>query len=62
MNLTDYSSQYGVYTLTNGTTMLLPVYVYDGTVEGDAGYQVSFRVVPIDPSYLDLSRVRNSTY
>ena len=62
VNLTDYSSQYGVYTLTNGTTMLLPVYVYDGTIEGDAGYQVSFRVVPIDPSYLDLSTVRNSAY
>jgi hypothetical protein len=62
VDLTGYSSQYGLYTLTNGTTMLLPIYVYDGTVEGDSSYQVSFHVVPIDPSYLDLSAVQNSVY
>lgn len=60
VDLTGYSSQYGVYTLSDGTTMLLPIYVYDGTVEGDSSYQVSFHVVPIDPSYLDLSTVQNS--
>jgi hypothetical protein len=62
VDLTGYSSQYGVYTLSNETTMLLPIYVYVGTVEGDSSYQVSFHVVPIDPSYLDLSAVRNSVY
>jgi len=62
VDLTGYSSQYGLYTLTNGTTMLLPIYVYDGTIEGDSSYQVRFHVVPIDPSYLDLSTVQNSVY
>jgi hypothetical protein len=42
--------------------MLLPIYVYDGTIEGDSSYQVRFHVVPIDPSYLDLSTVQNSVY
>jgi hypothetical protein len=62
VDLTGYSSQYGLYSLTNGTTMLLPIYVYDGTVEVDSSYQVRFHVVPIDPSYLDLSTVQNSVY
>ena len=53
------SLQYGVFALANGTTALLPLYVYDGTVAGDGGgYQVSFRVVPVEPSYLDLATVQ----
>ena len=62
VDLTSYTTEYGLYTLANGTTMLLPIYVYEGTVQGDSSYQVSFRVVPIDPAYLDLSTVQNSVY
>jgi len=55
------STQYGVFTMSNGTTMLLPIYVYVGTVVG-ASYQVTFQVIPIDPSLLDLSTVQSTTY
>ncbi|MFI5035511.1 MAG: hypothetical protein ACHQFZ_04835 [Acidimicrobiales bacterium] len=56
VNLTDESTQYGAYSMTDGSTLLLPVYVYTGDVV-DQGWQASFRVVPVDPAYLDLSMV-----
>ncbi len=62
VNLTDVSIQYGVFTMANGTTMLLPMYVYVGIVVGESSYRATFRVVPIDPSYLDLSTVQNYNY
>jgi hypothetical protein len=56
VTLTAVEERYGVFVLKGGTTALLPVYVYTGTVgSGDASYQVSFRVVAVDPRYLDLS-------
>lgn len=59
VDLTGVSLRYGVFALANGTTALLPLYVYDGTVAGDGGgYQVSFRVVPVEPSYLNLATVQ----
>jgi len=56
VNLTDETTQYGAYSMTDGSTLLLPVYVYDGDVVGQ-GWQATFRVIPVEPSYLDLSTV-----
>ncbi len=58
VRLSGEVEQYALFEMSHGVTMMLPVYVYTGTVEGaDGGYQVSFRVVPIEPQYLDLSGV-----
>ncbi|HVB70114.1 MAG TPA: hypothetical protein VND83_01255 [Acidimicrobiales bacterium] len=54
VNLTVESDEYGAYAMSDGSTLLLPVYVYTGDVVGQ-GYQASFRVIPVDPAYLDLS-------
>jgi hypothetical protein len=56
VNLTAETTQYGAYSMTNGSTLLLPVYIYDGDVVGQ-GWQATFRVIPVDPNYLDLSTV-----
>ena len=62
VNLTAVSSQYDVFTMADGSAMLLPVYVYVGNIVGDASYQVTFQVVPIDPSLIHLAAVRPSIY
>ncbi|MDE3065606.1 MAG: hypothetical protein KGJ36_08040 [Acidobacteriota bacterium] len=54
VDLTGVATSYSVYAMTDGTLLLLPVYVYTGAVEGEGASQ-SFRVVPIDPSLIDLS-------
>ncbi len=54
VNLTQESDQYGAYAMANGSTLLLPIYAYTGDVVGQ-GYQASFRVIPVDPAYLDLT-------
>jgi hypothetical protein len=59
VDLTGVSTTYGVFTMSDATTMLLPMYVYTGDVVGDSSSQVTFQVVAIDPSYLDLSKVQN---
>jgi hypothetical protein len=59
VDLTGVSTRYGVFTMSDATTMLLPMYVYTGNVVGQTSYQVSFQVIAIDPSYLDLSKVQN---
>lgn len=54
VNLTDVTDQYGAYAMSDGSTLLLPLYVYAGDIAGDSG-PVSFRVIPVDPAYLNLS-------
>lgn len=56
VNITGVTDQYGAYSMSDGTTLLLPVYVYTGDVVGQT-WQASFRVIPVDPAYLDLSKV-----
>lgn len=62
VHLTDVSTQYGFFAMSDGTTTLLPIYVYVGNVAGDTSYQLTFQVVPIDPSLINLSSVRPSIY
>ena len=50
------SDQYGAYSMSDGSTLLLPVYVYTGDVVGQT-WQASFRVIPVDPAYLDLTAI-----
>ena len=62
VELTSVANQYGLYSLTSGASMLLPIYVYTGTVRRAPAYAASFRVLAIDPAYLDLSIVRRLMY
>ena len=55
VNLTGYSLAYGIFTMTDGSVLALPEYVYTGTPTG-ASYTLQFRVVPIDPQYIDLKK------
>ncbi len=56
VNITGVTDQYGAYSMSGGTTLLLPVYVYNGDVVGQT-WQASFRVIAVDPAYLDLSSI-----
>ena len=55
VTVTSVSEEYDVFPMTDGSTLLLPVYVYTGT--DPSGDQLTFRIVPVEPSYLDLSNV-----
>jgi hypothetical protein len=55
VHLTGFTLAYGIFTMADGTVMLLPEYVYSATPDG-ASYTMSFRVVPIDPQYIDLTK------
>lgn len=57
VDITSATIQYSSFNMTDGTTLLLPIYVYVGNVTGDNTYQVTFRIVAVDPAYLDLSKV-----
>lgn len=50
------SVRYASFTMVNGSTFLLPTYVYVGVLSH--GAHVTFRVVPIKPTYLDLTQVQ----
>jgi hypothetical protein len=52
--LDNVSTEFGAYAMANGSTLLLPVYVYSGH-DVDTSNPESFRVIPVDPAYLDLS-------
>ena len=56
VNISGVTDQYGAYSMSGGTTLLLPVYVYSGDVVGQT-WQASFRVIPVDPAYLDLTSI-----
>ncbi len=56
VDVTGVSDQYGAYSMSDGSTLLLPVYVYTGDVVGQT-WQASFRVIPVDPAYLDLTAI-----
>ncbi len=55
VTITSVSEEYDVFPMTDGSTLLLPVYVYTGT--DPSGDSLTFRIVPVEPSYLDLSNV-----
>lgn len=55
VTITSATEAYGVFPMTDGSTLLLPVYDYTGT--DPSGDSLSFRVVAVDPSYLDLSNI-----
>jgi hypothetical protein len=60
IELTGVSTKYGYYTMSDSTTMLLPVYVYTGSsIVGASPSPATFQVVAVDPSYLDLDGVQN---
>jgi hypothetical protein len=59
VDLTGVSTKYGLFTMSDSTEMMLPLYVYTGTVEGASPYEATFQVVAVDPSYLDLASVSN---
>jgi hypothetical protein len=51
--------EWGVFSLKDGTAVLLPMWVYTGVdVASEAvsgGYEVRFGVIAIDPAYLDIA-------
>lgn len=53
VKLTSVSTTYVPVTLADGTVMLLPIYVYSGTVVA-SGSSVTFSVLPIEPGYVKL--------
>ncbi|MGH9020659.1 MAG: hypothetical protein ACRDV0_06525, partial [Acidimicrobiales bacterium] len=55
VTVTSVTTEYSVFSMANGSTLLLPIYVYTGDVDG--GGTATFSIVPIDPSYLDLSQI-----
>jgi hypothetical protein len=55
VHLGGYTTAYGIFTMADGSVLALPEYVYTGTPEG-ASYTLAFRVVPIDPQYIDLKK------
>jgi hypothetical protein len=55
VTVTSVSEEYGAFPMSDGSTLLLPVYVYSGT--DPSGDQLTFRVIPVEPSYLDLSSI-----
>lgn len=55
VHLSSYTTAYGIFTMADGSVLALPEYVYTGTPEG-ASYTLEFRVVPIDPQYIDLKK------
>jgi len=54
VDLTDVANQYGAYAMANGSTLLLPIYLYSGH-DIDTQNPETFRVISVDPAYLDLS-------
>jgi hypothetical protein len=59
IDLTGVSTKYGFFTMSDSTQMVLPLYVYSGTVVGVSSYEVTFEVVAVDPKYLDLASAQN---
>jgi hypothetical protein len=60
VDLTGVSTKYGFFSMSGSTTMLLPTYAYTGYRTGDSSpTQVTFQVVAVDPSYLNLANVQS---
>jgi hypothetical protein len=59
VDLTGVSTKYGLFTMSDSTQMMLPTYLYTGMVVGASPYEVTFQVVAVNPSYLDLASVQD---
>jgi hypothetical protein len=59
--LQGYTLQYGIFSMQDGTVLALPEYVYTGTPDGQS-FTEAFRVIPIDPQYIDLKSIAVRPY
>lgn len=50
--LTSATEQYGAFTLANGTSLLLPLYLYSAQSQGATSDALGARIIAIDPMYL----------